>query len=128
MPTPTPMPTLVPIEENDLTTTDSGLQYVITQTSDGASPQVGDTVQVHYSGYLLDGTLFDSSLTRGEPIEFALGTGQVIPGWDEGIALLKVGEKATLIIPPDLGYGAQAVGPIPANSTLRFEVELVAVN
>ena len=84
-------------------------------------------VSVHYSGYLLDGTKFDSSHDRGEPITFPIGQGRVIKGWDEGISLLKVGGKAKLIIPPDLGYGDRAIGPIPPGSILIFDVELVDI-
>jgi peptidylprolyl isomerase len=109
-------------------TTESGLQYVITEEGNGEQPQPGDIVQVHYTGTLPDGTKFDSSLDRGEPISFSLGTGQVIPGWDEGIGLMKVGDKAKLIIPPDLAYGSQgAGGVIPPNATLIFDVELVGI-
>ncbi|NEV93137.1 peptidylprolyl isomerase [Psychroflexus sp. YR1-1] len=109
--------------------TDSGLRYnITTENPGGVSPEAGDMVKVHYSGYLLDGTKFDSSLDRDEPIEFAVGTGRVIPGWDEGIMLLKTGEKAELVIPAELAYGARQVGPIPANSILKFEVELLEVD
>lgn len=88
----------------------------------------GKTVSVHYTGKLTNGTVFDSSVTRGTPIEFQLGVGRVIKGWDEGIALMKVGGKATLTIPPELGYGARgAGGVIPPNATLIFDVELVSV-
>jgi peptidylprolyl isomerase len=113
---------------DNLTTTESGLQYVITEEGAGEKPQPGDIVQVHYTGTLEDGTKFDSSLDRGEPIAFPLGEGQVIPGWDEGIGLLKVGDKAKLVIPPDLAYGEQgAGGVIPPNATLIFDVELVGI-
>jgi peptidylprolyl isomerase len=96
--------------------TDSGLRYLITEENPGGdSPEAGDMVSVHYTGYLLDGTKFDSSIDRGEPIEFPIGTGRVIPGWDEGIMLLKTGEKAELIIPSELAYGARQTGPIPPN-------------
>ena len=105
--------------------TDSGLQYIILKEGSGQSPESGQNVAVHYSGFLLDGTKFDSSYDRGEPIVFPIGQGRVIPGWDEGISLLKVGGKAKLIIPPSLAYGNRAIGPIPANSTLIFDVELV---
>lgn len=109
--------------------TESGLRYNITEeNSNGTSPETGDKVKVHYSGYLLDGTKFDSSLDRDEPIEFAVGTGRVIPGWDEGIMLLKTGEKAELVIPSELAYGARQTGPIPPNSVLKFEVELLEVD
>ena len=111
----------------DAETTDSGLKYIILEEGKGNFPQSGQNVSVHYTGYLLDGTKFDSSHDRKEPIMFPLGQGRVIPGWDEGIGLLKVGGKAKLIIPPNLGYGSRAVGPIPANSILIFEVELVDI-
>ena len=108
--------------------TDSGLQYIENEAGTGKSPKRGDTVAVHYVGRLENGQEFDNSVKRGQPIEFLLGTGQVIRGWDEGISLMKVGGKATLIIPPDLGYGSQgAGGVIPPNATLIFDVELVDV-
>lgn len=115
------------ISEENVMTTESGLQYIEIKKGDGPTPQVGEIVAVHYRGTLEDGTEFDNSYDRGEPIGFALGKGMVIPGWDEGIALMNVGGQAKLIIPPELGYGAQAVGPIPANSTLIFEVELISI-
>ena len=108
-------------------TTSSGLQYIIEKEGDGNNPSPGQNVSVHYSGYLLDGTKFDSSHDRGEPITFPIGQGRVIKGWDEGISLLKVGGKAKLIIPPDLGYGDRAIGPIPPGSILIFDVELVDI-
>ncbi|MEA2105058.1 MAG: FKBP-type peptidyl-prolyl cis-trans isomerase [Candidatus Cloacimonadota bacterium] len=114
-------------ENADFITTDSGLKYKIIKTSEGEIPTSGDRVEVNYEGKLADGTVFDSSYNRGEPITFTLGKGRVIKGWDEGIALLHIGEKAVFIIPPDLGYGNQPVGPIPANSTLTFEVELMNI-
>ena len=108
------------------TQTDSGLFYSIDKEGEGDKPQKGNSVKVHYKGELLDGTVFDSSFKRNQPIEFSIGVGQVIPGWDEGIALLNKGAKATLIIPSDLAYGAAgAGGVIPPNATLKFEVELV---
>lgn len=108
-------------------TTASGLQYAIIKEGSGELPKQGDLVSVHYTGTLEDGTKFDSSYDRGQPIEFILGHGQVIPGWDEGISLLKVGSKARLIIPPELAYGEKgAGGVIPPNATLKFDVELVA--
>lgn len=114
--------------EEDLLTTDSGLQYVIQVEGSGEAPENGDLVKVHYTGTLEDGTKFDSSYDRGQPFEFALGRGQVIKGWDEGIALLKVGGKARLVIPPELGYGERgAGGVIPPNATLIFEVELLEI-
>lgn len=112
----------------DVITTASGLQYIEVQEGTGVAPKVGQTVYVHYRGTLQDGTQFDSSYDRGAPLSFVLGTGRVIAGWDEGIALMKVGGKAKLTIPPELGYGSREIpGVIPANSTLIFEVELVSV-
>jgi peptidylprolyl isomerase len=105
----------------------NGLKYIETKAGDGAQAKAGDTVSVHYTGTLTNGQLFDSSVERGEPIEFPLGMGMVIKGWDEGIAKMKVGGQAVLVIPPELGYGAQSVGPIPPDSTLIFIVELVGV-
>ncbi len=108
--------------------TDSGLHYQIIQKGDGAKAEKGKTVSVHYKGQLADGTVFDSSYKRNEPIDFPLGMGQVISGWDEGIQLLKVGDKARFVIPSNLGYGAQgAGGVIPPNATLIFDVELMDV-
>jgi peptidylprolyl isomerase len=108
-------------------TTPSGLKYVITQKGNGKKPQAGDKVVVHYTGKLTNDTVFDSSVKRGQPFSFTLGVGQVIKGWDEGIALLQVGDKATFTIPAELGYGAQDMGNIPPNSTLIFDVELLDV-
>ena len=108
--------------------TESGLRYQILQKGSGSQATKGATVSVHYKGQLSDGTVFDSSYKRKEPIEFALGTGQVIAGWDEGVALLNVGDKARFVIPSHLGYGAQgAGGVIPPNANLIFDVELVEV-
>ena len=108
--------------------TPSGLYYKITKTTAGAVPQKGDQVSVHYAGKLVDGTEFDSSFKRNQPIDIAIGIGQVIKGWDEGILLLKEGETATLLIPSELGYGsAGAGGVIPPNAWLIFDVELVKV-
>lgn len=115
-----------------LQTTPSGLQYEDTQVGTGPSPQQGQKCSMHYTGWLYvngqKGNKFDSSVDRGEPFPFNIGTGQVIKGWDEGVATMKVGGKRTLIIPPGLGYGARGYPPvIPANSTLLFEVELLGV-
>ncbi|EZH73150.1 peptidylprolyl isomerase [Aquimarina atlantica] len=108
--------------------TESGLRYKIIQKGDGAKAEKGKTVSVHYKGSLTDGTVFDSSYKRNQPIDFPLGMGQVISGWDEGIALLQVGDKARFVIPPYLGYGDRgAGGVIPPNATLIFDVELVEV-
>ena len=108
--------------------TPSGLYYKITKTTAGAVPQKGDQVSVHYAGKLVDGTEFDSSFKRNQPIDIPIGVGQVIKGWDEGIMLLKEGETATLLIPSELGYGANgAGGVIPPNAWLIFDVELVKV-
>ena len=110
-------------------TTASGLQYTDEKVGTGPAPAKGQVVSVHYTGKLTNGTVFDSSVRRGTPFSFQLGAGKVIPGWDEGIATMKVGGKRVLTIPPDLGYGARAVGGnlIPANSTLIFEVELLGI-
>ncbi|WP_025743611.1 peptidylprolyl isomerase [Aquimarina pacifica] len=108
--------------------TESGLRYQMIQKGDGVKAEKGKTVSVHYKGSLTDGTVFDSSFKRNQPIDFPLGVGQVIPGWDEGISLLHVGDKARFVIPPHLGYGANgAGGVIPPNATLIFDVELMEV-
>ena len=120
---------LVDDMKKDMQVTDSGLYYKITKTNAaGKAPKSGDQVAVHYAGKLIDGTEFDNSFKRGEPIDIPIGVGQVIKGWDEGILLLKEGEAATLLIPSDLGYGARgAGGVIPANAWLVFDVELMKV-
>jgi peptidylprolyl isomerase len=113
-------------------TTASGLQITDTKVGSGAAPKTGQTCVMHYSGWLHNngakGAKFDSSLDRGEPFEFQIGKGQVIKGWDEGVASMQVGGKRTLIIPPQLGYGERgAGGVIPPNATLIFDVELLGV-
>lgn len=105
--------------------TASGLGYEIIKKGTGARAKAGQKVKVHYRGYLADGTIFDGSFERGQPFEFPLGQGRVIRGWDEGIAMLNVGDHAVLRIPANLGYGANAMGKIPANSELIFEVILM---
>jgi FKBP-type peptidyl-prolyl cis-trans isomerase FkpA len=110
------------------TTTPSGLKYTDLAVGQGEEARPGKTVEVHYTGWLTNGTKFDSSLDRNRPFSFHLGAGQVIRGWDEGVAGMKVGGKRRLTIPPDLGYGARgAGGVIPPNATLVFEVELLGV-
>ena len=107
-------------------TTASGLQIKTIVVGTGDKAEVGKTAVVHYTGWLLDGTKFDSSVDRGTPFEFPLGQGRVIKGWDEGVATMNIGGKVELIIPPDLGYGASgAGGVIPPNATLKFEVEFL---
>ncbi|MCD6367433.1 MAG: FKBP-type peptidyl-prolyl cis-trans isomerase [Bacteroidales bacterium] len=113
--------------QDDFKTTPSGLKYKILEHGKGKQAVAGSIVSVHYTGKFLNDTVFDSSYKRGKPIDFTLGEGQVIKGWDEGIALLHVGDKAEFLIPPELGYGNKQTGSIPANSTLKFEVELMAV-
>lgn len=108
-------------------TTESGLQYQQLEAGEGVSPTAADVVKVHYRGHLIDGTEFDSSYSRGEPISFPLSG--VIPGWTEGLQLMKAGEKARLVIPSDLAYGPNGMGnAIGPNATLVFEVELIEVN
>lgn len=95
----------------------------------GATPKAGDTVTVHYTGWLTDGTKFDSSVDRDEPFVFVLGQGQVIRGWDEGVATMKIGDKTRFTIPPDKAYGREGYpGAIPPNATLLFEVELLSIS
>lgn len=107
--------------------TASGLQYIEIQPGTGDEARTGQNVNVHYTGWLPDGRKFDSSRDRGQPFSFGLGAGQVIRGWDEGVAGMRVGGRRRLIIPPDLGYGSRGVGPIPPGATLLFNVELLGV-
>jgi len=108
--------------------TASGLEYIEITAGTGAQPKTGQTVVVHYTGKFPDGRVFDSSVTRGQPFEFKLGARQVIKGWDEGIALMKVGGKAQLTLPPELAYGERGAGGIiPPNATLVFDVELLGI-
>jgi len=130
----TSVPTAVEVEggpppvSGEATVTESGLKIIDIEVGTGAAVQAGQTAVVHYTGWLADGTKFDSSVDRGEPFAFALGAGQVIPGWDEGVAGMQVGGKRRLIIPSDLAYGPQGYPPvIPPNAELTFDVELVEI-
>ncbi len=115
------------LKKNNITVkpTQDGLYFIAEKAGKGPHPQKGDKVSVHYTGYLLNGKKFDSSVDRGKPFEFTLGMHQVIPGWDEGISMLRKGGTAKLIIPSSLGYGTRNMGPIPPFSTLVFDVKLV---
>ncbi len=107
--------------------TASGLQYYIVKEGNGVSPNAGENVAMHYTGYLQDGTIFDSSVKRDEEFIFPLGEGKVIPGWEEAVSMMKVGDKFRIILPPNLAYGNRAMGAIPANSTLIFDLELLSI-
>ncbi len=132
-PKPTASPTAAPTattskEASELTTTPSGLQYRDLVVGTGEEARIGATAVVHYTGWLEDGTKFDSSVDRGTPFDFVIGRGQVIKGWDEGVGSMNVGGKRELIIPPDLAYGDRGAGSvIPPGATLKFEVELIGL-
>jgi peptidylprolyl isomerase len=114
-----------PVKSPKTVKTASGLELTVTSKGNGKRPQIGDKVKVHYTGRLTNDTVFDSSVKRGTPFEFKLGAGQVIKGWDEAFQLLDVGDKATIKLPPEIAYGPQAQGKIPANSILIFDIELL---
>ncbi len=121
-------PKMTEVNESDYSITESGLKFYDFQVGDGKSPEPGQTVFVHYSGWLEDGTMFDSSVERGQPFSFVLGEGNVIAGWDEGLATMQVGGKRQLVIPPELGYGEAGAGAIiPPGATLIFEIELLEI-
>ncbi len=124
--------TTIAMDDLDLSkavTTASGLQYIVVEEGDGATPQKGNNVTVHYTGTLEDGTKFDSSRDRNSPFTFKIGVGQVIKGWDEGVGSMKVGEQRILIVPSELGYGSRGFpGAIPPNATLIFDVELLKIS
>jgi peptidylprolyl isomerase len=127
--TTTEEPTMTAANDADLVTTDSGLKYKEIKVGAGATPTQGQTVTVHYTGTLEDGSKFDSSRDRNSPFSFKLGVGQVIKGWDEGLSTMKVGGRRQLVIPPELGYGARgAGGVIPPNAVLIFDVELLKIS
>jgi FKBP-type peptidyl-prolyl cis-trans isomerase FkpA len=114
--------------DENVITTPSGLKYADLEVGDGAEARSGQTVKVHYTGWLTNGTKFDSSVDRGQPFSFPLGAGRVIKGWDEGVAGMKIGGRRKLMIPPQLGYGPRgAGGVIPPNADLIFEVQLLGV-
>lgn len=116
-------------QQGDTVTTASGLKYIVVKKGKGKKAENGKMAEVHYTGWLLDGKKFDSSRDRNEPFEFLLGAKQVISGWDEGVALMKTGDKFRLILPPELAYGERGAGEIiPPNSTLIFDVELLGVH
>jgi FKBP-type peptidyl-prolyl cis-trans isomerase len=113
--------------ENEIVTTESGLRYIDISVGEGEAAKAGDTAVVHYTGWLVNGTKFDSSVDRGEPFSFPLGAGRVIRGWDEGVDGMMVGGVRKLIVSPELGYGSRSIGPIPPDSTLIFEVQLLEI-
>lgn len=115
------------VDLTKMTKSSTGLYSQDLTVGTGATATAGDSVQVHYTGWLANGTKFDSSVDRGKPFEFRLGAGRVIKGWDEGVAGMKVGGKRKLVLPANLGYGASGVGPIPPNAVLVFDVELLGI-
>jgi FKBP-type peptidyl-prolyl cis-trans isomerase len=128
-PTATMTPTTQPTMSTTKTPTSSGkLESTIIKEGTGSPVKIGDTVSVHYVGTFLDGKKFDSSRDRGQPFSFTVGQGRVIKGWDQGLVGMKVGEVTKLTVPPTLGYGSEDYGPIPGNSTLVFEIELLKIN
>lgn len=115
-------------QSNDTITTSSGLKYIVVKKGSGKKSEAGKNAEVHYTGWLLDGKKFDSSRDRSEPFEFTLGAKQVIAGWDEGVALMRIGDQFRMILPPELAYGERGAGEIiPPNATLVFDVELLGV-
>jgi peptidylprolyl isomerase len=125
--TPPATPPPSPITLQNPTVTPSGLRYQDIVVGTGPSPEEGQRVTVHYTGYFIDGRKFDSSVDRGQPFTFVIGVGQVIRGWDEGVATMKVGGKRLLYIPANLAYGSRGLGPIPPDTDLIFEVELLEI-
>jgi FKBP-type peptidyl-prolyl cis-trans isomerase FkpA len=115
----------LPVADENWTKTKSGLMYQVIKEGQGVKPTASSIVTVHYEGQLMDGSVFDSSIARGEPISFPLG--RVIAGWTEGLQLMETGATYAFKIPPDLAYGSQATGPIPGNSTLVFKVQLLSI-
>ena len=116
-----------PTVSGEPVTTGSGLKYIEIKAGSGDSPEPGQTVVVHYTGWLENGKKFDSSVDRGRPFSFPIGAGRVIRGWDEGVATMQLCGQRRLIIPPQLAYGATGQGPIPPNATLIFDVELLEI-
>jgi peptidylprolyl isomerase len=123
----TPVKKAAAVVRQQAVTTASGLTYIITERGTGAPVKAGDEIEVNYTGLLTNGTKFDSSLDRGAPISFKVGTGRVIKGWDEGLQKLRVGDHATFIIPASIAYGASGRGPIPPDATLVFIIEVVGI-
>lgn len=126
---PSSQPSGPPPVTGDTIATSSGLKYIVLQSGEGTQAEQGKVVSVHYTGWLTDGTKFDSSFDSNQPIRFPVGTGHVIPGWDEAVGMMRVGDRWRIILPPDIAYGPQGRPPvIPPSSTLVFDVELVGVD